>query len=98
MADAGTVSAKALKVYQDKGIIEPALTDTVSGYRYYSLDQLPILDDIAILQSIGFSLDEVKECLDAADPEFLRNRLDEKREELARQERELSKRECFSIG
>ena len=92
MADAGTISAKALKVYQDKGIIEPALTDSVSGYRYYSLDQLPILDDIAILQSIGFSLEEIKECLDAADPDFLRTRLEEKHRELDEQERELKQK------
>lgn len=92
MADAGTISAKALKIYQEKGLIEPAFTDTVSGYRYYSLDQLPILDDIAILQSIGFSLDEIKECLDEANPSYLHSRLEEKRRKLDEQERELNQK------
>ena len=43
MARLNAVSEKALRLYQAKGILEPAYTDEASGYRYYTLGQCATL-------------------------------------------------------
>jgi DNA-binding transcriptional MerR regulator len=35
------VSVKALRHYDRLGLLEPARTDPLNGYRYYSSEQLP---------------------------------------------------------
>lgn len=58
------VSVKALRIYEKKGIIKPVKVDMESGYRYYSADQVKQLNALIDLQSLGFSLDEIKEIMD----------------------------------
>lgn len=58
------VSVKALRIYEKKGIIKPVKVDLESGYRYYSADQVKQLNALIDLQSLGFSLDEIKEIMD----------------------------------
>lgn len=53
------VSVKALRHYDDIGLLTPASVDDWSGYRYYSLEQLPRLYRILALKDLGFSLDEI---------------------------------------
>lgn len=38
------VPLSALRYHADLGLLEPAHTDPFTGYRYYSLDQLPRLN------------------------------------------------------
>lgn len=59
MAKANSVSVKALRVYQDKGILQPQIVDENTGYRYYSILQSGRLDMITQLRSIGLSLDQI---------------------------------------
>lgn len=58
------VSVKALRIYEKKEIIKPVKVDLESGYRYYSADQVKQLNALIDLQSLGFSLDEIKEIMD----------------------------------
>ena len=53
------VSIKTLRHYDDIGLLVPAYVDDWSGYRYYTLEQLPRLYRILALKDLGFSLDEI---------------------------------------
>ena len=46
------------------GLISPACVDRSSGYRYYSVDQLPRLHRILALKDLGLSLEQVAYLLD----------------------------------
>lgn len=53
------VTIKALRYYDEIGILKPAHIDELTGYRYYTSDQLPILHEILGLRQMGFSLNEI---------------------------------------
>ena len=55
------VTRKALLVYEDMGLLTPAVKDEDSGYRYYSADNMTQIRAIRSLQSLGLSLKEVSE-------------------------------------
>lgn len=55
------VSRKALLVYEDQGLLTPAVKNELSGYRYYTADNITQIRAIRTLQSLGLSLKEVKE-------------------------------------
>jgi predicted transcriptional regulator YdeE len=57
------VSVKRLRYYSDKGLLPPVWIDRYTGYRYYSLDQLPRLNRILALMDIGLSLDQIQQLL-----------------------------------
>lgn len=58
------VSAKALRLYDEQGLLKPARVDPYTDYRYYSADQLPRLHRIIALKELGFSLEQIKPMLD----------------------------------
>ncbi|MEW6143010.1 MAG: MerR family transcriptional regulator [Chloroflexota bacterium] len=53
------VSVKALRYYDEIGLLKPVSVDQFSGYRYYSAEQLPRLNRILVLKELGLSLEEV---------------------------------------
>ena len=55
------VTRKAILVYEDMGLLTPAVKDEESGYRYYSADNMTQIRSIKSLQALGLSLKEVKE-------------------------------------
>lgn len=55
------VSRKALLIYEDMGLLTPAVKDKESGYRYYSADNMTQIRAIRSLQSLGLTLKEVAE-------------------------------------
>jgi DNA-binding transcriptional MerR regulator len=55
----GQVSVRTLRHYDELGLIKPAETDRWSGYRYYTLDQLPRLNRILALKDLGLSLEQI---------------------------------------
>lgn len=59
------VSAKALRLYDELGLLKPLRTDKFTDYRYYSADQLPRLHRIIVLKEIGFTLEQIKPLLEA---------------------------------
>lgn len=79
------VSVKTLRYYDEMGLLKPVEVDRFSGYRYYSLEQLPRLYRILALKDLGFTLEEIGRLL--AKPvtnEELRGMLRQKQEELRR--------------
>ena len=54
------VSVKTLRHYGQLGLLKPAWIDRFTGYRYYSLDQLPRLNRILALKDLGFALDQIR--------------------------------------
>lgn len=53
------VTIKTLRHYDEVGLLSPAHVDEETGYRYYSSNQLPALNQIICLRQIGMSLDEI---------------------------------------
>jgi predicted transcriptional regulator YdeE len=80
------VSVKTLRYYAQLGLLEPVWVDRFSGYRYYTLEQLPRLNRILALKDLGFSLEQIQQMLreDLAASE-LRGMLRLKQAELERQ-------------
>lgn len=54
---------KTLRYYDKIHLLKPVKIDPLTGYRYYSEDQINILKKIKDLQLSGFSLDEIKDLL-----------------------------------
>lgn len=55
------VTRKALLVYEEKGLLTPAVRDKESGFRYYTADNMTQIRSIRSLQALGLSLNEVAE-------------------------------------
>ena len=55
------VTRKTLLVFEDMGLLTPAVKDEESGYRYYSADNMTQIRAIRSLQTLGLSLKEVAE-------------------------------------
>jgi DNA-binding transcriptional MerR regulator len=49
----GQVTVKTLRHYGQLGLLKPAWIDRYTGYRYYSLEQLPRLNRILALKELG---------------------------------------------
>jgi predicted transcriptional regulator YdeE/DNA-binding transcriptional MerR regulator len=58
------VTVKTLHHYGELGLLKPTHIDRYSGYRYYSLEQLPRLNRILALKDLGFTLDQVGQLVD----------------------------------
>ncbi len=58
------VTVKTLRHYGELGLLLPAHIDRYTGYRYYTLDQMPRLNRILALKELGFSLEQVAQLLD----------------------------------
>jgi DNA-binding transcriptional MerR regulator len=57
------VSVKALRHYDEMGLLKPTQVDRFTGYRYYSFDQLPRLNRILALKDLGFALEQIAQLL-----------------------------------
>ncbi len=57
------VSVKTLRYYDELGLFRPDWIDRYTGYRYYSLQQLPRLNRILALKELGFSLVQIERML-----------------------------------
>lgn len=55
------VTRKTLLVYEEMGLLTPAIKDEESGYRYYTADNMTQIRSVRTLQSLGLSLKEVAE-------------------------------------
>ena len=48
-----------LRHYDKLGLLKPGHIDQWTGYRYYTLDQLPRLHQILALRDLGLKLDQI---------------------------------------
>lgn len=54
------LSVPTLRHYDEIGLLKPIRVDSVTGYRYYSVSQLPRLNRILALKDLGFSLEQIE--------------------------------------
>lgn len=80
------VSAHTLRYYDKINLLNPEERDENNGYRYYSLDQIGILDMIVRLRDMEFSISFIKEYLDKLDYnytlELIERRISENKKEI----------------
>ena len=55
------VTRKTILGYEEMGLLEPAIKDESSGYRYYTADNMTQIRSIRSLQTLGLSLAEIRE-------------------------------------
>lgn len=80
------VSVKALRYYDELGLLKPARVDEFTGYRYYSASQLTRLNRILALKDLGLSLEQITLLLDQEPtPDQIRGMLRLKQVELRQQ-------------
>ena len=53
------VTVRALRLYDELGLLKPAHIDRFTDYRYYTIEQRPRLNRILALKDLGFSLEEI---------------------------------------
>lgn len=88
-AQIAQVSGRQLRFYDQLGLLQPAHIDAQTGYRYYSIRQLPRLNAILALKEFGLSLEQIGPLLkDEISPTELRAMLTLKRAEVERSLRE----------
>ncbi|HET8968733.1 MAG TPA: MerR family transcriptional regulator [Gaiellaceae bacterium] len=63
-AAASRLSLKALRLYDENGLLPPAEVDPETGYRSYRLDQLRSATLIGLLRGAGMPLVEIRRVLD----------------------------------
>ncbi|MGH2478715.1 MAG: MerR family transcriptional regulator, partial [Ktedonobacteraceae bacterium] len=77
------VSVKALRYYDELGLLKPVQVDEFTGYRYYSTSQLTRLNRILALKDLGLALEQIAQLLDQdLTPDQVRGMLKLKRIEL----------------
>lgn len=76
------LSAKALRFYDERGLLAPADVDAHSGYRRYAPGQIRTAAQIRVLRAAGLTVDDVRSVL--ADPASLPARLETHAAELRR--------------
>ncbi|UNB54186.1 MerR family transcriptional regulator [Mycolicibacterium sp. YH-1] len=62
------LSVKTLRHYHHVGLLEPVHVDSATGYRYYSLDQLPTAQLIRRLRDLRMPVADVRDVLVAQNP------------------------------
>jgi DNA-binding transcriptional MerR regulator len=83
------VGVKALRHYDEVGLLVPAAVDDETGYRFYSVDQVDRAEAIRLLRRLDMPLEEIRSTLDAGDPAALRVALVSHQRQIATRESEL---------
>lgn len=77
------VPVKTLRYYDEIGLLKPIGVDRFTRYRYYSVEQLPLLNRILGLKEMGFSLEQVSQFIEGGlKVEQLRSMLVDRRRSL----------------
>ncbi len=80
------ISIRMLHYYDQLDLLKPIQIDRFTGYRYYSVSQLPRLNRIIALKDLGFSLEQVSKLLDdELTPEQMRGMFKLKKAEVEQQ-------------
>ena len=75
----GNVGRKALRLYEEEGILVPFFINEENGYHYYAPEQLAELEKIKRYRKLGISLFEIKQILSGkvSEEEIIGNKLAE---------------------
>ena len=58
------ININSLRYYEKLGLLKPAYVDESNGYRYYSIEQIPLLNKIILCIQLGIPLKEMVEFVD----------------------------------
>ncbi len=84
------VPTSVLRYYDEIGIFKPEKVDTFTGYRYYSINQLPSLNRILALRDLELSLSEISQIIhEQISIDELKGMLRLKQAQLAQQQAEV---------
>ncbi len=61
------LTVRMLRRFHDGGVLEPDQVDPVSGYRYYSLEQVPTAQAVRRFRDLGLPVAELRELLATTD-------------------------------
>jgi DNA-binding transcriptional MerR regulator len=76
------VSIRMLRYYDENGLLKPAQIDKFTGYRLYSVEQIPILHRIIFLRDSGFQVSEIAAALKNWSDDFITGELKKKQTEI----------------
>lgn len=62
------LTVKALRLYDKRGLLRPAVVDFKTGFRYYSRDQAHVAARIRAFRALEMPLDDIAALLSASDP------------------------------
>lgn len=95
-AQMNRVTIKALRYYDDIGLLHPEWVDEENGYRYYTSSQMPRLHQILALKEIGFSITEIQQVFDGlAEEQLLLRKKNELLVDLAKTHKQLASIESY---
>lgn len=97
------VSNRMLRHYEKCGLVYPVKIDKISGNRYYSAAQIPLLQRITSLRDMGFTIAEIGDILDNySDKDFVESMVEQKTKEtkdlLSELEIKLAKIESMNLS
>ena len=82
-AEITRLSAKALRLYDEIGLLRPAFVDPDTGYRYYSITQLPMARRIRLLRTIDMPLEAIHAVVHSPTPRATEEHLRAHQERIA---------------
>ena len=91
------ISIKALRFYDQIGLLQPATVDPRTQYRFYTPRQLRDVAAIRALKDLGASLDDIQSVVHQANSEAARRRLLEKLRKRAEYSMETTRRSLIWI-
>ncbi len=77
------LSLKALRLYDEIGLLPPAKVDPSLGYRYYDTSQAGMAEAIKTLRSVDTPFDEIRVIVGSDNRELVHRQLASHRERLA---------------
>ncbi|MEV5721606.1 MerR family transcriptional regulator [Amycolatopsis mediterranei] len=69
------LTVKTLRHYHQTGLLEPADVDPYTGYRRYTVEQLPTAQVIRRFRELGMPLEEIRAVLATTDPQARNDRI-----------------------
>ena len=67
LSKATSLTVKAIRLYDEKGLLPPARVDAATGYRYYDEASVERARAIVALRALDLTLEECREILDAGE-------------------------------
>lgn len=89
------VTVKALRFYEEQGLLNPASINDENGYRYYTMDQMAVIHQITALKEAGFTLEDIRRINAGSDEEAV---IQKKKSELLLKIAELTKQVSILDG
>ena len=83
------ISMGTLRHYEQEGLLTPEYTDPGTGYRYYSVRQLEVLNTIRYLRVLGIPLAQIGEFLNGRDIDVIEEKLIRQQEIIRQKQHEL---------